>query len=211
MKLEQEIIEKKKNNEIIKEENNKLKQENMNIKNEIETIKNNHNNDIFGIRMNITNITNQLYQLQQQINQFIFQINQIQQKINLNSMNNNYNNNIMMNNNDFNPKIQSNNNSINFSNFNPMNQYSNQIDNFKEVDNSIKVWFRFSGVKYFQGPPTLITIQDNDSVSTLIDKFRNKENFYYKNVVFVFNAKQLRQHLTVKEAGITNKVNIFFW
>ena len=209
MKLEQEIIEEKKNNKIIKEENNKLKQENMNIKNEIETIKNNHNNDIFGIRMNITNITNQLYQLQRQINQFIFQINQIQQKINLNSMNSNYNNNIMMmmNNNDFNPMIQSNNNLINFSNFNPMNQYSNQIDNFKEVDNSITVNFRISGKNDI--PPTLITIQDNDSVSTLIDKYRNKENIYLKNVKFIFNAKQLPQHLTVKETGITNNANIF--
>ena len=46
-------------------------------------------------------------------------------------------------------------------------------------------------------------------MSTMIDKFRNKENFYLKNVKFIFNAKILKQHLTVKEAEIYDKASIF--
>ena len=108
----------------------------------------------------------------------------------------------------FKPINQSNNNSINFSNFSLMNQYSNQIDIFKEVNNSIKVYFRITG-KYFHSPPTIVIIQDNDLVSTMIDKFRNIKKFYFKNAKFIFNVKPLNQTLTVIESSITDNANIF--
>ena len=219
MKLGKEIIEVKNDNKIINDENNKLKQENMNMKNKIESIKTNNNNDIGGIKMNIMNITNQLYQLKQQINQFIFQINQIQQQINSNSMNNNImsmNNNIMSMNNDI---MSMNNNSImnqnifnsNYqNNLNSMNQYSNQINNYNEkVDNSFLIYFRFSGFKEGHAP-IYINFKTDEKISTLIEKFRNKANFYDINVKFIFNARRLNPNLTIEEAGISNNnSNIF--
>jgi len=89
----------------------------------------------------------------------------------------NQNNTNLMNYNDFIP-INQNNNQYH-------NQYLNQINNFSEIDFSKIVYFRFSGL-YISCLAIPIEFHDNDLVSTLIDKFRNKENFYYDNILNSF-------------------------
>ena len=223
MKLEKEIIEERNNNKTLNEDNNKLKQENINIKTEIELIKNNHYNDINGINMNIMNITNQIYQLQQQLNGFIFQINKIQQQLNSTSINNN---NPMMNQNNFNlmnPQKKKK-NSMNFNDddtvgmpnpiFKIMNPFNETNEPKKETVKPKNANFRIDW-KYLKESHFIIKFQDNDLVSSLIDKFKNKVVDFFKfeeddgDVKFMYNKKQLVKQLTAAESGIIDDANIF--
>ena len=213
----------------------------MNIKTEIESIKNNYNNNIGDIKMNIMNITNQIYQLQQQLNEFIFQINQIQQQLNSISMNNN---NSMMNQNNFslmNPQnsfnqinqnnfnlINQNNNSMNFNDddtvgmpnpiFKILNPFNETNEPKNENDKPKNAHFRISGYsalyKYLKISYFIIKFQNNDLVSSLIDKFKNKAADFYSfeedgGVKFIYNAKLLNMQLTAEEAGIEDNSSIF--
>ena len=49
----------------------------------------------------------------------------------------------------------------------------------------------------------------NEKVSELIERYRNKSGDYDTSKKFIFNAKNLDDHLTLAEAGIYNGSNIF--
>jgi hypothetical protein len=116
---------------------------------------------------------------------------------NYNSMNqNNYNS---MNQNIF--------NSMNVNNFNSMNHYTNQINNVNEVDNSISVIFKTSSRSIINN--SIIKIQSNDLISTLIEKYRKKANFYEQEAYFIYNEKILNPSLTITQGGITDNAIIF--
>jgi hypothetical protein len=111
------------------------------------------------------------------------------------------NNNNIMNQNIFNSNYQN--------NLNSMNQYSNQISNYNEkIDNSSLIYFRFTGLELGRDYIS-INIMQNEKISTLIEKFRNKVHFYDTNVRFIFNEKRLNPKLTIAEGGIPDKGNIF--
>lgn len=102
---------------------------------------------------------------------------------------------------------------------NQMNHYMNQqlefMPNIKDNDerknknfDGISVIFRVSGVINNSTP---ITIQclGTEKVSDLIQKYRNKSGDSDCSKKFIFDAKQLNDSLTVDEAGIGDKSNIF--
>ena len=87
IKIEKDLNEVKKDNNILKVENNKLNKDNMNLKMELESIK---KNNINGLQIQINNINNMINQIQQRLKELdnvIQQINKIQNQINSISMN----------------------------------------------------------------------------------------------------------------------------
>ena len=70
------------------------------------------------------------------------------------------------------------------------------------------VIFRKSGEGQ-QGPPIMVQCMDNERISEVIQKYRNKANDQDESKKFIFNAKQLNPSLTVAEAGLTDNANIF--
>ena len=55
----------------------------------------------------------------------------------------------------------------------------------------------------------MILCTDDELVSDIIQKYRNKTGDKDESKKFIFNAKQLNSSLTVKMAGITDNSNIF--
>ena len=54
-----------------------------------------------------------------------------------------------------------------------------------------------------------MNVQENEKISDIIQKYRQKSSNYDINIKFIWNAKDLNHSLTVAEAGITNNANIF--
>ena len=169
------------------------------------------------------NTINTINMIQQQINQFIIKINGIEEKINMISNSNNY-----MNQNNFNPMNNINNlnndlNMMNLNNFNFIHGMNSNLNimnsnNFNSSNNSLNsnsyknVIFRLNerGRKGgFFRPPVMINYKDDDLISDLIQRFRNKANYNNESLDFIFNAKKLNNNLTAKESGITHYANIF--
>ena len=220
--LEKEINEVKNDNKILKEENNILKQNNDNLKFDIENIKGDKNEGIKGLEMQYLNMLNTMNYIQQQINQFMIRINEIEQIINstrndkykianqnhsLNSSLNNLNKNINEAY-DFKNNINKNqNNNIliqkdpNINNI--MNDTFNLNDNLININSNEKrkINILFKGSIKF---PINIQCQEDDLISTLIKKFRKEANFFTKYCMFEYNAKYLKENLTVKEVGLSN-------
>ena len=97
------------------------------------------------------------------------------------------------------------NNNQNFNNNTPNND-NNQTD-------FLSVFFRFSkDIKNpgsdSDGPTLTILCKNEDLVSTIIKKFRDKTDFK-ENAQFIFNAKRLNETLTVAESGIKPNSYIF--
>ena len=122
--------------------------------------------------------------------------------INNNNMMNNNINNMMNNLNNMNNLINNNNNNPMMGNINMnMNQYPN-------IPKSFTVIFRHIG-NDTNKLPIIVNIQENEKISDIIQKYRQKSSNYDINLKFIFNAKDLNPFLTVAEAGITNNSNIF--
>ena len=116
---------------------------------------------------------------------------------NLNSMNQNIFNSVN--------NINNNLNSMNQINHNLMN---NQSDNLSiSVKESKTVFFRFSGELASEGCRQ-VEFQDDDLISTLIEKFRKKAQFFNK-ARFIFNAKDLNPTYNAAESGLSYNSNIF--
>ena len=202
--IEKEIYEMKNDNKLIKEENGELKLDNIILKKEIENIKNNNKNEIEGLQIQYMNMMNTF---NQKIEQFMNRIIAIETQINMIS---NYIFNLMNQNN-----FNSMNNIFNFNNnLNVMNPYDfrNNINgNFNLINQINKkkknVVFRFSG-KYHKKPPINIEFEDDDLMSTLIEKFRRKSNFN-ENAKFIFNASQCYENFTAKELGFCDSSIIY--
>ena len=86
----------------------------------------------------------------------------------------------------------------------------NQKFNQNQVNESdcIYVTFRHSSPGENKKPIT-IKCRINEKVSDLIEKYRAESGDRDKNKKFIYNAKALHPSLTLSEAGIENKSNIF--
>ena len=218
--IEKEIYEIKNDNKKLNEENNKIKKDNNFLKMENEMIKNIHKNDNGGLLMKYMNMTNTMNIIQQQINQLMNQINEIKQKIN-NMPINNFN---LMNQNDFNVMNNINNlnnnfNGMNRNNLNFMNNINNggnlmNLNNINSKNNLLNISsnnntkfiiFRFS---YWRKNYN-IEFKDEDKISTLINKFRQKANYFNDDIQFIWNAKILSGNLTATQIGLFENGNIF--
>ena len=73
----------------------------------------------------------------------------------------------------------------------------------------IRVIFRQSGENSKNIPPITIQCKPFDSVSSIIEKYRNASGDKDPYKKFIFNAKNLNQALDLNEAGISNNSNIF--
>ena len=137
--------------------------------------------------------------------------------------NNNINNN-MINNNMMGIGMMSSNNMMN--NFNNMNNLINNINNINPIMGNlnmnmnqyinipkfITVIFREAGEigdNYSNKIPIMMDVKEDEKISDIIQKYREKSSNYDINLKFIFNAKDLNHSLTVAEAGITNNANIF--
>ena len=122
--------------------------------------------------------------------------------INNNNMMNNNINNMMNNLNNMNNLINNNNNNPMMGNINMnMNQYPN-------IPKSFAVIFRHTGNDTNKFPIT-VNVKENEKISDIIQKYRQKSSNYDINLKFIWNAKNLNHSLTVAEAGLTNNANIF--
>ena len=74
---------------------------------------------------------------------------------------------------------------------------------------SIEVIFRQSGQNQEDIPPKMVQCNLDDKVSSLIEKYRIKSGDRDTTKKFVYNAKILCPSLTLREAGIAHRSNIF--
>ena len=169
--------------------------------------------------MQYMSMANTMNIIQQQINQLMNQINEIKQKIN-NIPINNFS---LMNQNDFNAinninNLNNNFNGMNENNFNFMNNINNggnlmNLNNNNSKNNLLNISynntkyiiFRFSYWKKNYN----IEFKDEDKISTLIDKFRQKANYFNDDIEFIWDAKILSGNLTAKQIGLPENGNIF--
>ena len=90
------------------------------------------------------------------------------------------------------------------------NQMMNQNQNFSQnqvnESDGINVTFRRSGENK---KPITIKCRINEKVSDLIEKYRAESGDRDETKKFIYNAKALHPSLTLSEAGIENKSNIF--
>ena len=73
----------------------------------------------------------------------------------------------------------------------------------------IRVIFRQSGENSKNIPPITIQCKLGDSVSSMIEKYRNASGDKDPYKKFIFNAKNLNLSLDLNEVGISNNSNIF--
>ena len=59
------------------------------------------------------------------------------------------------------------------------------------------------------GPQIKVQCLLNDKVSSMIEKYRNLSGDRNPSKKFIFNARKLNESLTLAEAGITDKSNVF--
>ena len=88
-------------------------------------------------------------------------------------------------------------------------QMKNILNNQRKEE--ISVTFRRYVSEEDEKYPVVAIIQCtlDEKVSSLIEKYRNNTGDHDSSKKFIFNARNLNLSLTVAEAGITNKANIF--
>ena len=141
------------------------------------------------------------------------------------------NNNMNNNNNFFNPMINQNNNNNNYGmlNNNIMQQQMLQQNmmqqqmmepldkkmqqkNFEDNSNFSCQWltviFRKSSESSDE-PPVMVQCMPDETVSEIIEKYRNKSGDYDLSKKFIYNAKALHPSLNMAEAGLIEGANIF--
>ena len=184
----------------------------------------------------LLNLQSDMSKVMTGINQLNLLISNIQKYRANNNINNNMINNNMINNNMMGIGMMSSNNMMNndinnmMNNFNNMNNLiNNNINNINpmmcnlnmnmnqyiNIPKFITVIFREAGEmgdNYSNKIPTMIKVKEDEKISDIIQKYREKSSNYDINLKFIFNSKDLNHlnhSLTVAEAGITNNANIF--
>ena len=118
---------------------------------------------------------------------------------NINMMGNNMMNNInMMGNNMMN-------------NMNNMNNMMNMglMPIIPEIPKSFNIIFRRAGHDKESGKPLLVKVNEDEKVSEIIQRYREKYSDFEQNLKFIFNAKELNTFLSVAENGLSENSNIF--
>ena len=170
----------------------------------------------------LLNLQSDMSKVMTGINQLNLLISNIQKFRENNNMNNNMmgndmNNNIMNSNNMMNNNINNmmnnfnNMNNLINNNINPMMRNTNiKIDQYLNNPVSFTVYFRESGNVIKN--TIMVNVNEDEKISDIIQKYREKSSNYDINLKFIFNSKDLNHlnhSLTVAEAGITNNANIF--
>ena len=159
----------------------------------------------------LLNLQSDMSKVMTGINQLNLLISNIQKYRANNNMNNNMmGSNNMMNNNINNMMNNFNNmNNLINNNINPMMRNTNiKIDQYLNNPVSFTVYFRESdgnGIKN----TIMMKVKEDEKISDIIQKYREKSSNYDDNLKFIFNAKGLHNSLTAAEAGLTNNANIF--
>ena len=170
----------------------------------------------------LLNLQSDMSKVMTGINQLNLLISNIQKyRTNNNIMNNMMNSNNMMNNNNMMGNNMMNNNINNMmNNLNNMNNLINNninpmmgninmnMNQYPNIPKSFAVIFRHTGNDTNKFPIT-VNVKENEKISDIIQKYRQKSSNYDINLKFIWNAKNLNHSLTVAEAGLTNKANIF--
>ena len=117
---------------------------------------------------------------------------------NINMMGNNMMNNINM---------MGNNMMNNMNNMNMMNMGLMPI--IREIPKSFNIIFRRAGHDKESGKPLLVKVNEDEKVSEIIQRYREKYNDFEQNLKFIFNAKELNTFLSVAEHGLSENSNIF--
>ena len=230
---------------ILNEEIQKLQNEMINMNNLIQQLQSfyknnicNLNNNILGLNFRMNNMNNQFYQLNNNMNNC--NMNNKNNNMNSSNINNCNMNNNNMNNNNVN-NININNSNINFNtmkilnmnqsnlnknlnnNINNSNNQNLNIDNKNmntselnpETKGEKKISVLFKNDKLIGKDPIKINCNENDLISSMIEKFytkwtcgdSKKRDNRYK---FIFKGKKLNEQMTIKEAGITISENKIF-
>jgi len=159
----------------------------------------------------LLNLQSDMSKVMTGINQLNLLISNIQKyRTNNNIMNNMMNSNNMMNNNINNMMNNLNNmNNLINNNINPMMGNINMnMNQYPNIPKSFTVIFRHTG-NDTNKLPIMVNVKENEKISDIIQKYRQKSSNYDINLKFIWNAKNLNHSLTVAEAGLTNKANIF--
>ena len=147
----------------------------------------------------ILNLQSDMSKVMTGINQLNLLISNIQKYRKNNNMmgNNMMSNNIMGNNN-----MIGNNNMMN--NMNMMNMGLMPI--IPEIPKSFNIIFRRDKET---GKPLLVKVNEDEKVSEIIQRYREKYRDFEQNLKFIFNAKELNTFLSVAEHGLSENANIF--
>ena len=160
----------------------------------------------------LLNLQSDMSKVMTGINQLNLLISNIQKFRANNNMNNNMmGSNNMMNNNINNMMNNFNNmNNLINNNINPMMRNTNiKINQYLNNPVSFTVYFRESGNAIKNKNPIMVNVKEDEKISDIIQKYREKSSNYDDNLKFIFNAKGLHNSLTAAEAGLTNNANIF--
>ena len=57
--------------------------------------------------------------------------------------------------------------------------------------------------------PIILCVKENEKISDIIQKYRNKSYDFEQKLFFIFNAQNLNPHLTVVESGLSNGAYIY--
>ena len=164
----------------------------------------------------ILNLQSDMSKVMTGINQLNLLISNIQKYRKNNNMmgNNMMSNNIMGNNN----MIGNNNMMNNMNMMGNINMMGNNMMNnmnmmnmglmpiIPEIPKSFNIIFRRDKET---GKPLLVKVNEDEKVSEIIQRYREKYNDFEQNLKFIFNAKELNTFLSVAEHGLSENSNIF--
>ena len=106
-------------------------------------------------------------------------------------------------------------NNLNNTNFNLIRNDTNMnIEPSNNNPQSFNVNFRDSGIDIkdknnHNKAVICVEVKENEKISDIIQKYRQKSSNFENNLKFVFNGKELNLSLTAREAGLTNSSNIY--
>ena len=75
-----------------------------------------------------------------------------------------------------------------------------------EIPKSFNIIFRRDKER---GKPLLVKVNEDEKVSEIIQRYREKYSDFEQNLKFIFNAKELNTFLSVAENGLSENSNIF--
>jgi hypothetical protein len=219
----------------LNEEIQKLQNEMMNMKNLIQQFQqyqsfctyniNNLNCNFSNIKNNMNIMNNNIYQLNSDMNNIKMnnniEYNSFMNNNNLNNSNMNNNNTnfntmkIILNQSNLSNNLDNNRNNSKIENNNVYNMNTNTSELNSQIQGEKDISVIFKNDKLIGKDPIKINCNENDLISSLIEKFytkwtcgkgKKRDNRYK----FVFKGRKLNEQMTIKEAGITISDNNVF-
>ena len=160
----------------------------------------------------ILNLQSDMSKVMTGINQLNLLISNIQKYRKNNNMmgNNMMSNNIIGNNNMMGNNMMNNINMMGNNMMNNMNMMNmGLMPIIPEIPKSFNIIFRRTGHDKKSGKPLLVKVNEDEKVSEIIQRYREKYSDFEQNLKFIFNAKELNTFLSVAEHGLSENANIF--